>query len=46
MGHDGDSLRSLVDDDRQFVRLVDALVRIRHDDGGYQKVRELAGQQG
>ncbi|MFC9913112.1 hypothetical protein [Streptomyces sp. NPDC127197] len=45
LGDDADSLRSLVDDDRQFVRLIDALVRIRHDEGGYQKVRELAGRQ-
>ncbi|MFI9584367.1 hypothetical protein ACIHCQ_21580 [Streptomyces sp. NPDC052236] len=45
LGHDPDSLRALVDDDRRFVRLIDALVRIRHDDRGYQKVRELAGRQ-
>jgi hypothetical protein len=45
LGHDVASLRSLVDDDQEFVRLIDALVRVRHDEGGYQKVRELAGQQ-
>ncbi|WP_328767768.1 hypothetical protein [Streptomyces sp. NBC_00286] len=46
LGKDADSLRSLVDDDRQFVRLIDSLVRIRHEEDGYQKVRELAGQKG
>ncbi|MER6982164.1 hypothetical protein [Streptomyces carpinensis] len=42
---DAVSLRALVDDDREFVRLVDALVRVRHDEDGYHQVRELARAQ-
>ncbi|WP_306193017.1 MULTISPECIES: hypothetical protein [unclassified Streptomyces] len=42
LDQDAMSLRALVDDDREFVRLVDALVRVRHDEDGYHQVRELA----
>lgn len=44
LGEDAETLRSLVRDDRAFVRLVDALVQIRHERDGYQRVRETAGQ--
>lgn len=40
---DAKSLRRLVRDDRDFVRLVDALVQVRHDKEGYQELQELAG---
>ncbi|MBX9399076.1 hypothetical protein K4749_37255 [Streptomyces sp. TRM72054] len=43
LGHDAKSLRRLVRDDREFVRLIDALVQIRHDKEGYQEMQELAG---
>ncbi|MGP3968057.1 hypothetical protein [Streptomyces sp. 6N223] len=39
---DAAGLRSLVRDDREFVRLVDALVRVRHDKEGYRELREMA----
>ncbi len=45
LGHDAQSLRPLVADEREFVRLVDALVRVRHDKDGYQELQELAGQE-
>jgi hypothetical protein len=44
LGDDAQSLRPLVSDDREFVRLVDALVRVRHDKDGYQDLQEMAGQ--
>ncbi|MEV5546209.1 hypothetical protein AB0L35_08695 [Streptomyces sp. NPDC052309] len=43
LGHDAASLQGLVQDDGEFVRLVDALVRIRHDKEGYRELQELAG---
>ena len=47
LDQDATFLRALVDDDREFVRLVDALVRGRHDeDGRYHQVRELARVRG
>ncbi|MBB4711469.1 hypothetical protein BJ965_001351 [Streptomyces luteogriseus] len=46
LGGSAGSLRSLVDDDRNSYGLIDSLVRIRREEDGYQKVRELVGQQG
>ncbi|MDT0345470.1 hypothetical protein [Streptomyces litchfieldiae] len=44
LGEDTAALRSLVREDREFVRLVDALVRVRHDKSGYQELRQLADE--
>ncbi|WP_165985271.1 hypothetical protein [Streptomyces sp. YIM 98790] len=42
LGEDAAALRSLAGGDREFVRLVDSLVRIRHERNGYQEVRDRA----
>jgi hypothetical protein len=39
---DAAALRSLVRDNREFARLVDALVRVRHDKEGYRELQEMA----
>ncbi|AEW97370.1 MULTISPECIES: hypothetical protein [Streptomycetaceae] len=43
LGEDAGALRRLAADDREYVRLVDALVRVRHDEHGYRELQELAG---
>lgn len=45
LGHDAPSLRPLVGAEGEFIRLVDALVRVRHDKDGYQDLQQLAKQQ-
>lgn len=39
LGNDADTLRRHVDDAAAFVRLIDALVRIRETDHGYEELR-------
>ncbi|MCF6525628.1 hypothetical protein [Streptomyces sp. JJ36] len=44
LGEDTRSLRSLARDDREFVRLTDALLRVRHEEDGYAEVRDRAAR--
>ncbi|MDQ3973628.1 MAG: hypothetical protein M3276_04720 [Actinomycetota bacterium] len=44
LGDDAAALRELTGSDEDFVRLEDALVRVRHDEDGYRLVRQAAGE--
>ncbi|SFD47086.1 hypothetical protein [Streptomyces aidingensis] len=46
LDEDAAGLRGLAGGDREFVRLVDALVRIRHERDGYREIRDRARSEG